>query len=158
MRFCNQCGNQLDDSAQFCNSCGSPLGTPVGGTTAGGAGAQNTAYAQPQPQPQPTYQSFSQLSDWDGSVLDTIVNSIVASLIISFTCGIATPWAICYMYKFIINHATVDGKRLRFDGTGGELFGQWIKWLLLTIITCGIYGFWVTPRLYKWIVNHTHFE
>jgi len=97
-------------------------------------------------------------STWDGGVLDTVVNSIVASLMITFTCGIATPWAICYMWKFIIDHVIIDGKRLSFDGNGGQLFGNWIKWFLLTIITCGIYGFWVTPRLYAWIASHTRFE
>jgi len=97
-------------------------------------------------------------STWDGGVLDTVVNSIVASLMITFTCGIATPWAICYMWKFIIDHVIIDGKRLSFDGNGGQLFGNWIKWFLLTIITCGIYGFWVIPRLYAWIASHTRFE
>ncbi len=97
-------------------------------------------------------------STWDGGVLDTVVNSIVASLIMTFTCGIATPWAICYMMKFVIGHVIVDGKRLSFDGNGGQLFGNWIKWFLLTLITCGIYSFWVTPRLYRWIASHTHTE
>ena len=98
------------------------------------------------------------VSTWDGGVFDTVVNSIVASLIITVTCGIATPWAVCYMMKFIISHAVIDGKRLTFDGTGGQLFGNWIKWFLLTVITCGIYGFWVVPRMYKWIASHIHVE
>ena len=98
------------------------------------------------------------VSTWDGGVFDTIVNSIVASLIISITCGIATPWAICYMMKFIIGHAIIDGKRMKFDGTGGQLFGNWIKWLLLMLVTCGIYSFWVAPRLYKWAASHIHTE
>ena len=97
-------------------------------------------------------------STWDGSVFDTFVNSIVTSLIISFTCGIATPWAICYMMKFIVSHAVIDGKRMHFDGTGAQLFGNWIKWFLLTIITCGIYSFWVAPRLYRWVASHIHAE
>lgn len=97
-------------------------------------------------------------STWDGGVLDTVINSIVASVIISLTCGIATPWAICYMMKFIIGHAVIDGKRLRFDGDGMQLFGNWIKWLVLMVITCGIYGFWVAPRLYQWVCSHIHSE
>ncbi len=97
-------------------------------------------------------------SAWDGGVFETFVNGLVASLIITFTCGIATPWAICYMMKFVISHAVINGKRLRFDGTGTQLFGNWIKWFLLTLITCGIYSFWVTPRLYQWVVSHIHSE
>ena len=97
-------------------------------------------------------------STWDGGVLETIINSIVASLIISITCGIATPWAICYMMKFIIEHAVINGKRLSFDGNGAQLFGNWIKWFLLTIVTCGIYSFWVVPQVYKWVASHIHFK
>ena len=97
-------------------------------------------------------------STWDGGVLETIINSIVASLIISVTCGIATPWAICYMMKFVIEHAVINGKRLSFDGNGAQLFGNWIKWFLLTIVTCGIYSFWVVPQVYKWVASHIHFK
>lgn len=101
--------------------------------------------------------SLSQ-STWDGGVLETIINSIIASLIISFTCGLATPWAICYMMNFIIEHTVINGKRLRFDGNGAQLFGNWIKWFLLTIVTCGIYSFWVIPQVYKWVASHIHFK
>ena len=89
-------------------------------------------------------------------MFETFVASLAASLIMSLTCGIATPWAICYLWKFILEHAIIDGKRLTFDGTGGQLFGNWIKWFLLTVITFGIYSFWVAPRLYKWVASHTH--
>lgn len=121
----------------FCKNCGSPV--LEGETFCKNCGA-------------PTASG----STWDGSVFDTVVNSIVASLICVFTCGIGAPWAICYIMKFVIGHAVIDGKRMRFDGTGGQLFGNWIKWFLLIIITCGIYSFWVTPRLYKWIASHIH--
>lgn len=102
--------------------------------------------------------NFRRESKYDGSVLETFANSLLASLMITFTCGIATPWAICFMYKFILSHVIIDGRRLTFDGTGGQLFGNWIKWFFLTLITCGIYGFWVAPRLYNWVASHTHLE
>ena len=98
------------------------------------------------------------ISTWDGGVFDTIINSIIASLIISFTFGIATPWAICFMMKFVIGHTIIDGRRLSFDGNGAQLFGNWIKWLILMFITFGIYSFWVIPRLYKWVATHIHAE
>ena len=60
------------------------------------------------------------------------------------------------MMRFIASHAVIDGKRMTFDGTGGQLFGQWIKWMLLSIVTCGIYSFWVIPRMYKWVCSHLH--
>ncbi len=167
MHFCSNCGKQIDDSLQFCPGCGSKQ-IPASSQPQQPQQPQTQQQYQQPPFGQPQYQQVPpqqpipprpiNLSNWDGSVLDTIVNSIVASLIITFTCGIATPWAICYMYKFIINHVIVDGRRLKFTGDGGSLFANWIKWFLLIIITCGIYSFWVTPRLYQWIAQHTHFE
>ena len=44
-----------------------------------------------------------------------------------------------------------------FDGKATQLFGNWIKWLLLCIITFGIYSFWLSISLKKWKVKHTHF-
>ena len=140
MKYCKNCGAELADDMQFCNQCGAQQAPQQE------APAANATVAAQMPK----------VSDWDGGVFDTFVNSLVASLIISVTCGIATPWAVCYMMKFIISHATIDGKRLVFDGTGGSLFAQWLKWFLLTLITCGIYSFWVAPRLYKWVASHIH--
>ncbi len=149
MKFCTSCGTQIGDAARVCPQCGAPQ-----------AAAPQAQAAAPQAQaaaPQ-TAAVNPKISTWDGGVLDTIANSIVASLLMTITCGIGTPWAICYMMKFVVSHAIVDGKRLSFTGTGGSLFGNWIKWFLLTLITCGIYSFWVTPRLYKWIVSNIHVE
>ena len=127
MAFCRKCGTQLYEGEAFCKGCGAPVAGPV------------------------------VVSTWDGGVLETVVYSIIASLIASVTCGIATPWAVCIMMKFIMEHTIIDNKRLTFDGNGAQLFGNWIKWFLLTIVTCGIYSFWVIPRMYKWVASHTHF-
>ena len=172
MKHCTKCGKELADHARFCSGCGCAQDAQPAQTAYQPGGYQDrTVYAapsQPAQPPQPRQQQYvpprNQVSpnpfkgsDWDGTVFDTFVNSLGASLIILLTCGIATPWAICFMMKFVIGHATIDGKRLVFEGTGGSLFGNWIKWFLLTIITCGIYGFWVYPRLYKWVASNIHF-
>lgn len=97
------------------------------------------------------------VSSFDGSVLGFFGASLMASLCILFTVGIATPWAVCYMCNYIISHINIDGRRLKFDGKGVQLFGNWIKWFLLIIITLGIYSFWVYPRMINWVAKHTHF-
>ena len=155
MKNCVNCGAQMEDQFQVCYNCGAQ---------------QPTAYQTPPVQTAPPVQQppmqqppmgYAQppmymASTWDGGVLETVVAVIIASLIISFTCGIATPGAVCYLWNFIISHTIVDGRRLRFDGSGAELFGQWIIWLILIFVTCGIYSFWVMPRMFKWVASHTH--
>ena len=55
-------------------------------------------------------------------------------------------------------HTIIDGHRLRFNGTGGQLIGKWIVWILLCIITLGIYAFWLPIRLKQWQIKHTTME
>lgn len=97
-------------------------------------------------------------SKFDGGLLGLIGMGILTTALITFTLGIATPWAVCMMVEWYAKHTTVDGRRLKFDGTGMQLFGNWIKWLLLTIITLGIYSFWVDIKMVKWVVSHLHLE
>lgn len=155
MKTCVNCGAQLDDQYQVCHNCGVQQ-PPVYQTPP----VQAPPMQQPPMQQPPMGYAQSPMpfmgSTWDGGVLETVIAVIITSLIISFTCGIATPWAVCYLWNFILSHTIVDGRRLRFDGNGTELFGQWIIWLILTAITCGIYGFWVMPRMLKWVASHTH--
>ncbi len=61
------------------------------------------------------------------------------------------------VYNWETKHTVIEGKRLKFTGTAIGLFGNWIKWWILTIITFGIYGFWLNIKLKKWITKHTVF-
>ena len=97
-----------------------------------------------------------QESKFDGGLLGLIGIQLLCSFLIAITIGIGTPWATCLKEKWYTNHTIIDGKRLYFDGTGGQLFGNYIKWFLLTIITLGIYGFWLSIKMKQWVVKHTH--
>jgi uncharacterized membrane protein YjgN (DUF898 family) len=61
------------------------------------------------------------------------------------------------IYGWRINHTVIEGRRLKFTGTAIGLFGNRIKWFLLSVITIGIYSFWVFIKLEKWKVQHTIF-
>ena len=95
-------------------------------------------------------------SYFDGGLLSQVRYAILAMIIIDFTIGIATPWAICMMQNWKVKRTVIDGRRLYFDGTGSQLFRNWIKWFLLTIITLGIYSFWLHIKMEQWITTHTH--
>ncbi len=51
------------------------------------------------------------------------------------------------MINWKVKQTVIDGHRLYFDGTAMQLFGNWIKWLILTVITLGIYSFWLNIKL-----------
>lgn len=96
-------------------------------------------------------------SKFTGGLLGLLGISILQWLIIGLTFGIAAPWAICMKESWVVRHTVIDGRQLRFDGTGGQLFGNYIKWFLLTLITFGIYSFWLNIKMKQWVTKHTHF-
>lgn len=83
--------------------------------------------------------------------------NITNFLLVVFTLGFGIPCAICRKYRWLYKNQVIDGRRLVFEGKAGSLFGQWIKWILLSIITLGIYSLWVPIKKQKWITEHTHF-
>ena len=95
---------------------------------------------------------------FDGGAADFLGTAILAWLLTVFTLGFGYPWALCMIQGWKAHHTLIDGRRLRFVGGGGGLFGLWIKWFLLCMITFGIYTFWVVPDLQRWIVQNTEFD
>jgi uncharacterized membrane protein YjgN (DUF898 family) len=90
-----------------------------------------------------------------GSYIGTLILSALLTVI---TAGLAYPWALCMKQRWITNHTYIDGRKLKFIGSGGGLIGQWIKWWFLCLITVGIYSLWIPGALAKWIVLHTDYE
>ncbi len=95
-------------------------------------------------------------SKFTGGLAGLIGINILSAILIALTLGLGAPWAICMKQKWIANNTIIDGRPLTFDGTGGQLFGNYIKWFLLTLITFGIYGLWLTIKMQQWITKHTH--
>ena len=65
-------------------------------------------------------------SKFTGGLLGLIGINILAGLITIVTLGIGAPWAICVRERWIARHTVIDGRRLYFDGTGAQLFGNYI--------------------------------
>ena len=95
-------------------------------------------------------------SKFTGGLLGLIGIGILQGIIIFLTLGLGLPWAVCLKEKWMAEHTIIDETQLTFDGTGLQLFGQYIKWWFLCLITFGIYGFWLTIKMKQWVVSHTH--
>lgn len=96
-------------------------------------------------------------SFFDGSLIELILFGIGCGLMTFFSLGILYPWALCLLFGWKIDHTVVDGKRMHFSGSAMGLFGNWIKWLALSIVTLGIYSFWVCIKLEDWKAKNTSF-
>jgi uncharacterized membrane protein YjgN (DUF898 family) len=95
-------------------------------------------------------------SKFTGGLLGFIGISILKYALVVVTLGLGTPWAVCIEENWMTKHTIIDGEQLTFDGNGAQLFGNYIKWFLLTIITIGIYGFWLNIKMKQWVVMHIH--
>lgn len=97
-------------------------------------------------------------SYFDGGLIELIGWKLLSFLITIITFGIAAPWGACMIYSYQINHTVYNGKRLKFEGTGGDLFVNIFKWVLLSIVTFGIYAFFIPVKKTKWVISNIHFE
>lgn len=79
---------------------------------------------------------------------------IGAFLLSVVTLGLGVPWAKTMKLRWLAENTYVNGQPLRFTGTGGQLWGQYIKWWALSVVTLGIYAFFVSSKLRKWAIEH----
>lgn len=96
-------------------------------------------------------------SVFTGSMFGLLGIDLATIFLSALTFGLAYPWLLCWRESWYAEHTYINGKQLYFDGTGGQWFGRWLLWALLTIITLGIYGLWVPIKIEQWRVKHTHF-
>jgi len=64
---------------------------------------------------------------------------LIAFLLTTVTLGFGLPWAKCMVMKKWANNVRIDGRRIKFTGTAGQLVGVWIKVFLLSLVTIGLY-------------------
>ena len=77
---------------------------------------------------------------------------ILALLLTMCTLGLAYPWGANMIISKWANNVRIEGRAIRYTGTGGGLFGVWIKVFLLSVITLGIYYlFWGKKAVAKYV-------
>ena len=102
---------------------------------------------------------FTKESDFTGGMFAYFGIQLLTVLATACSLGIAYPFMTCWRLRWEAEHTIIDGQKLTFDGNGGQLFGKYIIWWLLSIVTFGVYGLiWMPLHLNRWITKHTHFE
>ncbi len=74
------------------------------------------------------------------------------------TAGMTAPYLDAAYYRWAWKHTMLDGRQLRFDGRGGQIFWRNMRWMLLTLVTAGVYAFWALPAYARWIAENTHYD
>lgn len=104
------------------------------------------------------YREMLPESEFTGTMLELLAINLGTWFLSCITVGIATPWLECWATKWKTEHTFINGKQMKFDGVGSQLFFEYIKWWLLGVVTLGIYGLWIPVKLEKWMVQHIYFE
>lgn len=98
-------------------------------------------------------------SKFTGGAFGNFFRMLAVYLASLITLGLAYPFMECWYMEWRVQHTYINGKRLTFNGNGGELFVKYIVWWLLSVITLGIY-YIVKMRLnlVSWETKYTHIE
>ena len=89
-----------------------------------------------------------------GGVFPVFLFFLWCPLLLLVTLCLALPLVECIVIRWVCDHSIISGKRYKFKGTAGGLFGRYILWWFLTIITLGIYGFWSIRNQIRWMVEN----
>jgi uncharacterized membrane protein YjgN (DUF898 family) len=97
-------------------------------------------------------------SYFDGNILELLAFTYFYATITVLTAGLLSAWGKCLLNKYIYNHTVISGKRLKFEGSGEDLFPKMFIWDFFKIITFNIYSIWQPTRYKQWEVAQLHFE
>ncbi len=97
-------------------------------------------------------------SRFEGRLIALIGISLLTALVTTVTLGFAFPAMYCFKKRWIYSNTVINGYRMRFTGTGGQLFGKYILWTFLTIITIGIFSLWLPIKYQQWETKHVEID
>ena len=98
------------------------------------------------------------ISYFDGSLFELVGVSHLAQLLKAVTCGIGGAWGDNWANEVEFKGTCICGDRFFYTGTGGAIFGLYIKNVLLTGITCGVYAPWAMCAVYRYFYSNVHYD
>lgn len=84
--------------------------------------------------------------------------SFVEGFVSGISGGLLKPLVYVWKMKTQAENTWINGKKLVFTGTVGDLYKKFIVWWILCAVTFGIYGAWYNRNLLAWQCENTHFE
>jgi len=75
--------------------------------------------------------------------------------LVPFTLGLAYPFVYIREKRFFVTGTYYGNRPFAFDGDGRDLFGPWLKALILTPLTLGLYWFWFAAERHRYVWGHT---
>lgn len=97
------------------------------------------------------------MSYFDGDSVTYACLNLLSTVLLWISCGLAFPWTMTMLRKWDTNHRVVNGRRLRYSGTGIAFLGEYLIMYILCLVTCGIYAPWGLLRLEKFYARNTDF-
>ena len=97
-------------------------------------------------------------SGFEGRLIALIGINILTSFVSTITLGLALPAMYCFKKRWLYRNTIINGYRLKFTGTGAQLFGKYILWTFLGIITIGIFTLWWPIKYQQWETKHVQID
>ena len=97
---------------------------------------------------------------YSGQGVDILGLVLIGSILNFITFGLYFPWMINSIIKYVCRHAHVadhvgsESVRVEFTGSGSDLFGRFVLWMILTVVTFGLYAPWAVNGIYAYVVEH----
>ena len=83
------------------------------------------------------------------------VDNVISIITLVVCLFIGFAWMTVIFMKWDAKHTIISGNRLKFKASAFNLLGNYLKWVLLTVITLGIYSLWLPVKVRKWRAKHT---
>ena len=97
-------------------------------------------------------------SRFEGRLIALIGINLLTAFLSTITLGFAYPAMYCLKKRWLYSNTIVNGYRLKFTGSGGQLFGKYILWTFLGIITIGIFTLWWPIKYQQWETKHVEID
>ncbi len=95
---------------------------------------------------------------YQGNPWRLLVVLFFPGVLLVLTLGLSTPWFLARFYRWVASQVDIDGERMTFNGTGGQIFGAWLVTLLLgwvPVLGPVAVGLWIHQRIAAWRWQHT---